>query len=121
MLLGKMMLKSNGLSYMDFKIHVEINKAMDGMLKERLVQTFLFFGNNKWRCLSTPVGTWIPGIPSEMHFVNGMEDEITKLKTKRVYKIVSIIQPPFMQWNETTRKIQINFPESIKGRLQKKM
>ena len=35
MVWGKMMLESNGLSYMDFKIHVDVNKAMDGMLKER--------------------------------------------------------------------------------------
>ena len=27
---------------MDFKIHVEINKAMDGMLKERLVDIPIF-------------------------------------------------------------------------------
>ena len=43
MVWGKMMLKSNGLSYMDFKIHVEINKAMDGMLKERLVDIPIFW------------------------------------------------------------------------------
>ena len=42
MVWGKMMLKSNGLSYMDFKIHVEINKARDRMLKERLVDIPIF-------------------------------------------------------------------------------
>ena len=45
------------------------------------------------------------GIPSEMVFEKGMENEIARLKTNRVYKIVSVIQPPFMQWNETLRKI----------------
>ena len=44
------------------------------------------------------------GIPSEMVFEKGMENEIAVPKKKRVYKIVSVIQPPFMQWNETTRK-----------------
>lgn len=45
MVWGKMMLESNGLSYMDFKIHVDVNKAMDGMLKERsgLVNFLLVF------------------------------------------------------------------------------
>ena len=38
MVWGKMMLESNGLSYMDFKLQVDLNKAMDGMLKERLVE-----------------------------------------------------------------------------------
>ena len=54
---------------------------------------------------SIPVGTWVSGIPSEMVFEKGMEDEIAVPKKKRVYKIVSVIQPPFMQWNETLRKI----------------
>ena len=32
---GEMKLSSNGLSYMDFKLHIELNKAMDGAIKER--------------------------------------------------------------------------------------
>ena len=44
------------------------------------------------------------GIPSRMEFENGMEDEIAMIRTKRVYKIVSVIQAPFMQWNETSSK-----------------
>ena len=45
------------------------------------------------------------GIPAEMDFESGMEDEIAMFKATRVYKIVSVIQPPFMQWNETLRKL----------------
>ena len=55
------------------------------------------------------MGTWTAGIPSMMDFENGMEDEIAMFKATRVYKIVSVIQPPFMQWNETTRKKLILF------------
>ena len=47
------------------------------------------------------MGSWIAGAPSEFDFDPGMEDEIAMFNTKRVYKIVSVIQPPFMQWNET--------------------
>ena len=36
----KMLVESNGFSYMDFKLHVEVNKAMDGMLVERLVNSY---------------------------------------------------------------------------------
>ena len=39
MVWGKMILRSNGLSYMDFKVHVGVNKAMDGVLMERSVYT----------------------------------------------------------------------------------
>ena len=53
---------------------------------------------------STTVGTWVSGIPTKMEFEKGMENEITRPKKKRVYKIVSVIQPPFMQWNETLSK-----------------
>ena len=41
MIWGKMMLESNGLSYMDFKLQVDLNKAMDGMLKERLADVHI--------------------------------------------------------------------------------
>ena len=37
MVWGKMILESNGLSYMDFKVHVDVNKAFDGVLNERSV------------------------------------------------------------------------------------
>ena len=39
---GKMMIVSNGLSYMDYKIHLEINKVMDGAVTERYI-IFLIF------------------------------------------------------------------------------
>ena len=37
MVWGKMILESNGLSYMDFKVDVDVNKAIDGVLNERSV------------------------------------------------------------------------------------
>ena len=39
MVWGKMILRSNGLSYMDFKVHFDVNKAFDGELIERLVSS----------------------------------------------------------------------------------
>ena len=50
------------------------------------------------------MGTWVAGIPTDMKFEKEMENEIAMPKKKRVYKIVSVIQPPFINWNETTRK-----------------
>ena len=35
MIWGQMTLTSNGLSYMDFKLDIDVNKAMEGALKER--------------------------------------------------------------------------------------
>ena len=51
---------------------------------------------------SSPLGTWIAGVPAEMDF------DIAMFNAKRVYKIVTVIQPPFIQWNETLRK-ETNF------------
>ena len=54
------------------------------------------------------MGTWVSGIPTKMEFEKGMENEIAMPampKKKRFYKIVSVIQPPFMQWNATSSKI----------------
>ena len=51
---------------------------------------------------SHDVGTWLAGVPSSFSFNSAdMEDMVTLFKAKKVYKVVSVIQPPFMQWNET--------------------
>ena len=50
------------------------------------------------------------GVPAEMSFNSGMEDKVKLFNAKKVYRIVTVQQPPFMRWNETTRKI-LNFPE----------
>ena len=48
----------------------------------------------------------MPGNPSQFSFESGMEEELILFKAKKVYRIVSVIQPPFMLWNETKRKNQ---------------
>ena len=40
MVWGKMILESNGLSYMDFKLEVDVNKAMNYTLNERYLRMF---------------------------------------------------------------------------------
>ena len=59
MVWGKMMLESNGLSYMDFKLHVDVNKAMDGMLKERLVDDHIFTVDNLILSVRLLVHGWL--------------------------------------------------------------
>ena len=46
----------------------------------------------------------MPGNPSSFAFEPGMEEALTLFKAKQIYRIVSVIQPPFMMWNETKRK-----------------
>ena len=52
---------------------------------------------------SKEIGTWSPGLPSELDLNVGTEIEL--FKAKKVYKIVSVLKPPFIEWNETTSKI----------------
>ena len=73
------------------------------------------------KVLSSPVGTWMSGIPSVMDFEKGMEHEISMIKTSRVYKIVTVIQPPFMQWNETLRKKRSNIYTRITIMLSRRL
>ena len=49
------------------------------------------------------MGTWTAGVPAKMDF------DVALFNAKRVYKIVSVMQKPFMQWNETLRE-DTNFP-----------
>ena len=48
------------------------------------------------------------GVPAEMSFNSGMEEKIRLFDSKKVYRIVTVQQPPFMQWNATTRKPDIH-------------
>ena len=52
---------------------------------------------------SKEIGTWSPGLPSVLDLKFGTEIEL--FKAKKVYKIVSVLKPPFMEWNETTSMI----------------
>ena len=47
---------------------------------------------------------WHAGIPAEFSFEPMMEEKIALYKAKKVYRVVSVIQQPFMQWNETLSK-----------------
>ena len=59
MIWGKMMLESNGLSYMDFKLQVDLNKAMDGMLKERLADVYICIVENLILLVHLLVHGWL--------------------------------------------------------------
>ena len=41
------------------------------------------------------------GIPGEFTFEDGMEDVLMDYVAKRLFRIVTVRQPPFMDWNET--------------------
>ena len=45
------------------------------------------------------------GLPPFFDFTSAeMEETVALYKAKKVYRVVSVIQPPFMQWNETKSK-----------------
>ena len=46
------------------------------------------------------MGTWTPGFPSAFNLNADMEDKLVLRKTRDVLRVVSVIQPPFMEWNE---------------------
>jgi ionotropic glutamate receptor len=82
---GEVHFITNGESHMEFTLKVHLQKVMDKSLAE-----------------SHEVGTWTAGIPSHFNFKSAeMEEKAALFKAKKVYKVVSVIQPPFMQWNET--------------------
>ena len=56
---------------------------------------------------SKEMGSWSPGTPSILDLNIGVNMET--LKAKKVYKFVSVVQPPFLEWNETTSRSQFNF------------
>ena len=102
---GSIMLESNGLSYVKYDLGVETFRIKLGKVLNRSV----FYQQQKIYSayiFRTEVGTWSSGIPGNMTFKPGMAENIVKLRAKPLYKVVTVIKPPFMQWNETTSKFQ---------------
>ena len=62
------------------------------------------------------MGTWTAGIPSaginsSLNFISAeMEEKVAINRAKKVYKVVAVMQPPFMLWNDT-RSINISHEE----------
>ena len=100
---GPMMLKSNGMSYMGFDLGLVAYDIKSGKIAKRLGFLCSKLFQYKYS-IREDLGTWSAGIPGKMMFKPGMEDEIIKFRAKTVYRVVTVIQPPFMMWNDTTSK-----------------
>ena len=59
MVWGKMILKSNGLSYMDFKLKVDVNKAINFTLNERYNGGYKFLNQDIYLIPLVPL--WVRG------------------------------------------------------------
>ena len=51
------------------------------------------------------VGTWSSGIPATMNLKPEMEDTIVQHSPKKVLRVVTLVQHPFIQWNYTTSNV----------------
>ena len=47
------------------------------------------------------------GVPGEFTFEDGMEDVLQDYVAKRLFRIVTVVQPPFMEWNETLGRYHV--------------
>ena len=48
------------------------------------------------------MGTWTGGINSSLNFLSAeMEEKVASIEAKKVYRVVAVMQPPFVFWNET--------------------
>jgi len=86
---GSMMLVSNGLSYMGFDLAVDTYDIKSGKIAKR-----------------EQIGIWSAGVPGNMAWKNGGEEKINQFRAKNVYRVVSVLQPPFLLFNETTKKYE---------------
>ena len=103
---GEMVFKRNGESHMSFKLNLQYHKAMDNIMVERCEKDLTIVLLNYKYLLSDKTGTWTAGVPSTLKWEStDLESKVAFFKAKKVYKIVSVVQPPFMQWNETKSKI----------------
>ena len=57
-------------------------------------------------CNREYVGTWTSGIPGTLNLNPEIEEKISQPKAKKVLRVVTVVHPPFIQWNETTSKIK---------------
>ena len=50
------------------------------------------------------IGTWSSGLPGRMTFKSGMKEKLIHFRNKNVLRVVTVLQAPFMQKQNTTRK-----------------
>ena len=54
------------------------------------------------------MGKWLmascvqAGVPGSLEFLPGMSERISQFRGQTVYRVVTVLQPPFMQYNATT-------------------
>ena len=105
---GEMVFKRNGESHMSFKLNLQYHKAMDNIMVERCEKDLTIVLLNYKYLLSDKTGTWTAGVPSTWEWASkDLENKVAFFKAKKVYKVVSVVQPPFMQWNETKSKVPL--------------
>ena len=82
---------------MDYQIAPRIMKSKDGSLEVKI--TFFSYLNhimiNKLMFYSE-IGFWHAGVTPKLSFNPNMKEKISFNKAKKVLKIVTVIQPPFV-------------------------
>ena len=106
MMWGNMHLSNNGQNHMNFKLHIELTETVDGSI-QRYLNKFPITENLKYfTACSEEIGHWNAGLPSSFVFNSGMQDKISFWKSKSSFKVVTVLQAPFMMWNENTSNFQ---------------
>ena len=102
---GSLNLTSNGFSYVKFHLEVEMYQIKQSKIEEKFVYSLKT--SLKAICkFRENVGTWTSGIPGTMNLEVGMEEKLVQHRAKKILRVVTVIQPPFIQWNVTTSKIK---------------
>ena len=45
------------------------------------------------------IGSWMAGIPGE--FSMSLESDLLEYRARKLWRVVTVQQPPFMEWNKT--------------------
>ena len=122
---GPLELTSNGQSHMGFQLAVQAVKVVGGTVQQReklgIWQACTITNENQIH-QNGKIIKWITscvqaGVPGSLDFLPGMSELISQFRGQTVYRVVTVLQPPFMQYNATTseyrRTVQLDLQQDV--------
>ena len=53
------------------------------------------------------IGTWNSGVPSTLDIEEDFQNETSEFRPKKIFRVVTVLQPPLMDWNQEQREEKI--------------
>ena len=61
------------------------------------------------------IGTWNSGVPSTLDIEEDFRNETAEFRPKKIFRVVTVLQPPLMDWNQEQGEEEIMIKHETDG------